>query len=149
MVAPLIIAAGIGAGLKAGGGIYQGFQDKKALKRQARNLEEQARLEEEAAQFDALQAGLKFNDLLGEQKLSVGASGVEAEGSVLDIFAKTIRDKEQTMANILAEGRARAGALRDQARQAKKAGKRAIRNSIIGVIGGGAESAANIYGGTR
>lgn len=143
MVAPLVIAAAAGSALKIGGGIYGGLQARKDSKRAARSLEDQARLEEEAGQFEALQTARQFDSLLGEQKTAVAYSGAETEGSVLDIFSKTIRDKQQSVDNILAASRARAAQLRDQARQARKAGRRALLSSIIGAAGDTATSYAN------
>lgn len=148
MVAPLIIAAGIGAGLKIGGDIWGGINARNDARRQATALNNQAILEEQASAFDALQAQKQFESLLGEQKLSVAVSGSEVEGSVLNIFNKTISDKQQTMQNIIAEGRARANLLRSQARQAKKAGKRALLGGLIGGAGSAMQSFASIKGGS-
>lgn len=144
MVAPLVMAAGVGAALKIGGGIYGGLQAKKDYKKAARSLEEQARLEEEAGKFEALQTARQFDSLLGEQKMTVAASGAETEGSVLNIFDKTLRDKQQSVDNILMAARARASQLRSQAKNAKKAGKRAFLSAVIGAGGDAATSYSNI-----
>lgn len=146
MVAPLVALAGVGAGLKIAGDIWGGINARNDLRHQATILNNQAILEEEAAAFDALQAEKQFNSLLGEQKLSVAVSGVESEGTVLDIFSKTIRDKEETKQNIIKQGQARANALRDQARQAKKAGKRALISGFLGGSGSAMQSFAQIKG---
>lgn len=147
MVAPLVIAGIAGAGLKIGGDIWSGINARNDARAQATILNNQAILEEEAAAFDALQAEKQFESLLGEQKLSVAVSGVETEGSVLDIFNKTISDKQQTMQNIISEGRARANLLRNQARQIKKAGKRALLGGLIGAGGSAIQSYAQMKGG--
>ena len=89
MVAPLVIAGIVGAGLKIGGDIWGGVNARNDARRQATMLNNQAILEEQASAFDALQAEKQFESLLGEQKLSVAVSGSEVEGSVLDIFNKT------------------------------------------------------------
>lgn len=152
MVSPLVIAgiaAGAGSAINIGSGIYAARKERKALRRQADSLDEQARYEEEAAQFDAMQTAIKFDELLGEQKLSTAASGVEAEGSTLDIFAKTISDKQITINNILEEGRRRAQALREEASQAIKTSKGLMRNAIISGLGKGISSGASIYSATK
>lgn len=143
MAAPLVIAAAVGASLKIGGGIYGGLQAKRDSKKVARSLEDQARLEEEAGQFEALQTARQFDSLLGDQKITVAASGAETEGSVLNIFDKTLQDKKESVDNILAAARARAAQLRDQAKQAKKSGRRALISSLIGAGGDAATSYAN------
>ena len=144
MVAPLVIAAAVSTGVKTAGAIYGGIQARKDYRKAARSLEDQARLEEEAGEFEALQTARQFDSLLGEQKMTVAASGAETEGSVLDIFSRTINDKNQSVNNIRAAAKARAAQLRAQARQNKKAGNRALLSSILGVSGDAASSAANI-----
>ena len=148
MVAPLVIAGIVGAGLKIGGDIWGGVNARNDARRQATMLNNQAILEEQASAFDALQAEKQFESLLGEQKLSVAVSGSEAEGSVLDIFNKTISDKRQTMQNIVAEGKARANLLRNQARQIRKAGKRSLLGGFIGGGGSAIQSYASMKGGS-
>ena len=147
MVAPLVIAGIAGAGLKIGGDIWGGVNARNDARAQATILNNQAILEEQAAAFDALQAEKQFESLLGEQKLSVAVSGVETEGSVLNIFNKTISDKQQTMQNIIREGRARANLLRNQARQIEKAGQRALLGGLISAGGSAIQSYAQMKGG--
>ena len=147
MAAPLVIAGIVGAGLKIGGDIWGGVNARNDARRQATMLNNQAILEEQASAFDALQAEKQFESLLGEQKLSVAVSGSEVEGSVLDIFNKTISDKRQTMQNIIAEGKTRANLLRNQARQIRKAGKRSLLGGLIGGGGSAIQSYASMKGG--
>lgn len=135
------------AALQAVGSIWGGINSRNNLRHQATILNNQARLEEEAAAFDAMQAAKQFDSLLGEQHLSVAVSGVEEEGSVLDIFKKTIQDKQTSVEHIIANGRNRANALRDQARQAKKAGRDALISGFLSA-GGSAASAYSSAGGS-
>jgi len=138
MALPIALIAAVG--LKAGGDIWGGVNTRNALRHQATTLNSQARLEEEAAAFNASQTARKFDELLGEQHLSTAVSGVEEEGSVLDIFKKTIQDKQISVEHIIADGRNRANALRNQARQAKKAGRNALISGFLSA-GGSAASA--------
>lgn len=147
MVAPLLIAGIVGVGLKTGGDIWGGVNARNDARRQAAMLNNQAIFEEQASAFDALQVEKQFESLLGEQKLSVAVSGSEVEGSVLDIFNKTISDKQQTMQNIVAEGKARANLLRNQAKQIRKAGKRSLLGGLIGGGGSAIQSYASMKGG--
>ncbi len=144
MVAPYIFAAG--AVLNMASSIYGANMAKKDLKRQAMALEDQARLVEEQGQFQAIQTAKQFEGLLGEQKLSVATSGAEMEGSVLNIFDKTIADKEQNIAIIKRNAQMEANVLRQQAQQARKQRKRLLPMAIassLGNIGQSASSFAN------
>ena len=141
MVAPFIFAAG--AGLSFATNLYGALQQKKELKRQARSLEDQANIIEEEGRFQALETAKKFDSLLGEQKVSVATSGAEMEGSVLNIFDKTIADKEQNVAIIKRNAEMQANYLRDQARQIKKKGKRLLGIAAISSIGNLGQSFAS------
>ena len=112
-------AAATGAVLGAGAQIYGGIQARKAAKKQQRAFDEQARLEQEAAEFAALQKGREFDSLLGTQKARISASGIVREGTSLLILEETLRDKEETINNILKTGAARARAYRNQAANAR------------------------------
>ena len=141
MVAPYIFAAG--AVLNMASSIYGANMAKKDLKRQAMALEDQARLVEEQGQFQAIQTAKQFEGLLGEQKLSVATSGAEMEGSVLNIFDKTIADKEQNIAIIKRNAQMEANVLRQQAQQARKQRKRLLPMAIVSSLGNSAQSSAN------
>lgn len=141
MVAPYIQAAG--AILNMASSIYGANMAKKDLKRQAMALEDQARLVEEQGQFQAIQIAKQFEGLLGEQKLSVATSGAEMEGSVLNIFDKTIADKEQNIAIIKRNAQMEANVLRQQAQQARKQRKRLLPMAIASSLGNIAQSSAN------
>jgi Cft2 family RNA processing exonuclease len=106
-------------------------------------LEDQARLVEEQGQFQAIQTAKQFEGLLGEQKLSVATSGAEMEGSVLNIFDKTIADKEQNIAIIKRNAQMEANLLRQQAQQARKQRKKLLPMAIISSLGNTAQSASN------
>lgn len=136
-------AFGVGAGTSIIGSIYGANMAKKDLRRQALALEDQARLIEEQAQFDAIQTGKQFESLLGEQKLSIATSGAEFEGSVMNILDKTIRDKETNINIIKKNAEAQANFLRTQAQQARKKRKGLMRNAIISSLGNVAQASAS------
>jgi len=141
MVAPFIFATG--AALNLGSSIYGANMAKKDLKRQAMALEDQARLVEEQGQFQAIQTAKQFDSLLGEQKVSVATSGAEMEGSVLNIFDKTIADKEQNIAIIKKNAEIEASLLRQQAMQARKKRKRLLPMAVVSSLGNIGQSASN------
>jgi hypothetical protein len=143
-----------GAALSAAGTISGGFSARKQSKRQARALQQQAafqrqqaQLERELGEFDALQQARSFNKLMGRQRLAFAGSGIKLEGSPLDILDESLRDKEETIENIrtLAESRARAlefgaGQLGQQAKDTKRAGRNALIGSIFGAAGSGLQA---------
>lgn len=133
------MAAGaiIGAGIAAGSKVYEGIQARKAAKRQARALSEQARLERESAEFEAIQASRRFDKLLGTQKARISGSGIKLEGSPLLILEETLRDKKETIENIRRFGSARSEALRNEAFNATRQGRSAMTSSIVGAFGSG------------
>jgi len=92
----LIASAAVGAA----GGIYGGFEQKKAADAQADIYDEQGRAVQRAADFEIAQTANEFDRVLGEQKLSIAASGRELSGSPLEILDKTLRDKETEISNI-------------------------------------------------
>jgi len=154
MATGTVLAAG--AGLQAGGSIFGGISGFKQSKRQKRALEaqanfnrQQAQIERELGEFDVAQQSRAFDKLMGRQRLSFAASGVELAGSALDVLEESARDKQATIENIrlLAESKARAlefgaGQLMQQGRDTMRAG----RNALVSSIFGGAGSALKGYG---
>lgn len=134
MALPLAIFAA-GSVLKTGGSIYSAIQNRKDLKKQAMALDDQARLIEEQAQFEATQTARQFENLLGEQKVGIATSGAEFEGSVLNILDQTLRDKEISVKNIYDNAQRQANFLRDQARQTRKKRKNLLGMSLISSAG--------------
>jgi hypothetical protein len=141
MIGAYIQAAG--AVLNIASTIYGANMAKKDLRRQAMALEDQARLVEEQAQFQSIQTAKQFESLLGEQKLSVAISGAEMEGSLLNIFDKTIADKEENIAIIKRNAEIEANLLRQQTQQVRKKRKRLLPMAIVSGLGNIAQSASN------
>lgn len=157
MATGLMIAA---VGLQAGGQIFGGIAARKQSKKQKRALEaqaafnrQQAKLERELGEFEATQQARSFDRLIGRQRLSIAASGIKLEGSPLDIIDESLRDKEETIANIrmVAESRARAlefgaGQLMQQGKDVARAGRNALIGSIFGAAGSAIGAAAKKKG---
>ena len=136
-----------GAAVAGGGQIFGGIQARKASKKQQAAFDAQARLEREAAEFEAIQAGRKFDTLLGSQKARIAGSGIKLEGSSpMMILEETLRDRMETISNIKKFGAARSDALKAQAGNARDAGRDAMTSSIIGAFGTAAKSASQIKG---
>ena len=90
-----------GAILTGGGQIAGGIRARNAAKGQATQLRNQARLEREAAEFKAVQQARQFDKLIGTQKTRIAASGIKLEGSPMLLIEESLRDKEETIQNIL------------------------------------------------
>ena len=141
--------AAAGAALGIGSQIYGGYQAKKASKEQARLIEEQARRERLAAEFEAQQQERNFERLLGQQRLNFAASGVKLEGSALDIIEETVKDKEQTIKNILEAGATRSARLRSEAALTRRRGRDVFISSLIGAGGQALRSGSQIAGASK
>lgn len=139
MATGAVIAGGVIAG---GGQIAGGIRARNAAKGQATQLKNQARLEREAAEFQAIQKAREFDKLLGRQNLSIAASGIKLTGSPLLLIEETLRDKEETIANIRKFGAAAAGALTSEAQNVQRAGRDAFVGSVIGGFGAGLSTAS-------
>jgi hypothetical protein len=137
-----------GAVLSGGSQIYGGIQARKAAKEQQAALDARARLERESAEFEAIQAGRKFDKLLGTQKARISGSGIMLEGSPMMLIEETLRDKAETIANIKRHGQARSDALKAQAGNVRDAGRDALTSSIIGAFGTGLKTASK-FGGSK
>lgn len=129
-----------GTTLAGGSRIYGGLQARKAAKKQQANLDAQAILEREAAEFQALQAERRFDKLLGTQKARISGSGIKLEGSPMDILEQTLNDQRETITNIRQTGDSRARALQDLAGNARDAGRNALTASVVGAFGTGLKS---------
>jgi hypothetical protein len=135
----------VGAGLSLAGSIYGASKANKDLKNQQLALFDQARLVEEQGEFEAIQTGKQFENLLGEQKLSIATSGAEFEGSVMNILDKTIKDKENNVEMIKKNAKIEANYLRTQAEQIRKKRKGLMANAVASSLGGIAQSASSLF----
>ena len=133
----------VGAGLNLVGSIYGANKANKDLKRQQLALFDQARLVEEQGEFEAIQTGKQFENLLGEQKLSIATSGAEFEGSVMNILDKTIKDKEINVAIIKKNAKTEANYLKAQAEQIRKKRKGLMANAVVSSLAGIGQSATS------
>lgn len=135
-----------GAAIAGGGQIYGGLQARKAAKKQQAALDAQARLERESAEFEAVQAGRKFDKLLGTQKARISGSGIMLEGSPMLLIEETLRDKAETIENIKRYGQARSDTLKAQAGNVRDTGRDQLTSSIIGAFGTGLKARSQIAG---
>lgn len=127
VVAPLAIA------MQAGSQIFGGIQQSKALKAEARALEENARRTEGDGARSALETYRASRMQLGEDMAAAGASGgVFGGSSAADVIAASAIEREMEIMNIHYQANSEATALRKDAKQRRKAAKGAIIGSILG-----------------
>ena len=140
MVAPMVIAAGVQAGLSFFGGLSSSRKKRKAKKRQAAEARRQAleagrRLEIRLAAMNRAK-----NRLQGARRAAVGASGQTRSGSALEVLTDRAREDEVTVAVARLEGEQQINAiLRGASVLSKQAG--AI-NPLIDAITAGVGAAA-------
>ena len=122
--------AGVGAGLQAGGQIFQGIAAKKASDSEAKQYMAKAAEEKAAGSYAAYEKG-KETDKLVSRQTAVGAAGGAGGVGLLDIIADTqmrgdyLRDME------LATAENRSRGMADKAAAAKVKGKNALIGSFL------------------
>lgn len=127
MGAELALLAG---GAKAGGEIFSGIEKRKALKREAREVKDEA-------DFLAQQTREEAEKVQERQKLRFIKSGIDiAPGTALDVLAETKRKGERQASRIQTKGRKQAKVL-----------KRTGRNALIGGLLRGGSTAISAFGG--
>lgn len=132
--------------LNLGGSLLSGFAANRAAKRQARQIEENARNQFNA---DLLQAGeirREGDRTLSDALAAIAAGGGDASsaGSV-DQLAKLDREYEYNRLGFLYDASLRKQGALDQARAIRKGGKEALVSSLIG----GAGSALSTYAASK
>ncbi|MBO9380022.1 hypothetical protein GG804_24960 [Sphingomonas histidinilytica] len=123
-----------GAALSAGGSIFGGIQKSKALKSEARQLEENAGLERAMSQREAMEERRQAR-LLSSRALAVAAAsgGGADDPSIVDAIADIEGEGAYRSAAALYSGESDAQALEAQARARRKGAKSA---KIAGFIDG-------------
>lgn len=124
MVAPVALAAG-GAGLKAVGSLKAGKKQKRAADYNAQVSEQQAQQAEYQASVEEKRQRQLASKVIGSARAQVGASGIAASGSALDVLADSAAKAEQDALLIRYGGKVAATNLRNQAQQQRKEGKAA------------------------
>jgi hypothetical protein len=154
----LIGVAAAGVGVAAYGQYQQGKQAQAQAKAQSRwNLynakvaQRQAEAELQAAKFESAQHKKKAKALLARQRVAIGASGVEMEGSPLLVAEDTAAELAKEAANIRTTGQRRVSAFKSQSildvSKASAARSRAAgfgRAAVIGTGGSILQGAARV-----
>ncbi len=122
----------VGGIVGAGGQIFSGIEKRKALRKEAREVEEESAFLAEKTEEEA-------ERVQERQKLTFIKSGIEiAPGTAL-----------LTLAETKARGTRQAGRIRERGRRQAKTLRRAGRNVLIGSLLGGASTGLTAFGGSQ
>lgn len=128
----------VAVGLEAGGKIFGGIEEGKALRRQARADEENARLTELQASVDATEVVRDEAMVAGDMAAGFAESGFAVgSGSAFDLVMQSAFNRERDIAALRRGAASEAGNFRASA----KANRRAARNAVIGSLFSAASSA--------
>lgn len=134
MEAAPFLAAGA-AGVSAIGSIHQGQSQAAAARFNAQVSEQNAQIVRQQAAEEESRARREGRRLLGRQRAAIGASGIQVEGSPLDVLADTAAELELDALTVRHRGLLEALGLTQQA-SLDRARARSARTA--GFIGAGA-----------
>ena len=137
MVQPMVVAAGVQAGLSFFGGLGRSKSKKRELKRQA---DERRRRALEAGQRLTIRlasARRATNRLQGSRRAAVAASGQTRSGSALEVLFDRAREDENTIDLMRMEGQQQINAImRGAAVLTKQAAEiNPMRDALFGAVG--------------
>lgn len=129
-------AAMVGGGLlSAYGQMQQGYAAKQAGEYNAQMAEMNAELTLKQAAEEETKFRSMFKRQLGDMRASVGASGVQLEGSPLEVMQDSIAQAELDATAIKTQGQRRAWALRSEAALQRYQGAAAQQGAMFGAAG--------------
>jgi hypothetical protein len=135
---PAIIIAGTLA--SAGASIYGGIQANSAANREAKALQEQGRLAQEAADAEAQSHATDVRRFAANQSLAFLANGVSLAGSPLLVLEDTVKQGQAEVDSITRSGNAQNALYNQRATNTRNSG----RAALIGGIGTAAGSVATM-----
>jgi hypothetical protein len=136
-------ATAVGAGLSAVSALSQGAAANSAAKYNAALYERNARITEQNAQMQEDRQRRLAAMRAGANRAAIGASGITAEGSALDLLESNAAQEELDALMIRWNGQTAAGDLRANAQLQRSAGRTAMFNGFAGA------GSALLLGGTR
>ncbi len=128
---PLAIIAAGGV-LGAAGKIYEGQAAKKAAEYNAQVAKKNAVLTLRQAADEERQVKVQGRKVIGDMRANFAASGIQMEGSALDVLAESAANIEADVLNIRFTGQMKADSLMDEARMQRSAGNSAMNASYLG-----------------
>lgn len=130
------------AGMQVVGALQSGAAERAAAEHNAQMSEQEARMIEAQAKEDERRLRIASRKHLGDMRANVGASGVQMEGSVLDVLAESAATAELDAQTIRIQGRERAYAARMGASLSRSEGASASTRALYGAAGAAASGMA-------
>lgn len=122
-------------GLQVAGSVAGGLMENSAAKREGRQLDEAARLDERQGSDDAMAAYRASRMQLGEDMAALAGSGFAiGGGSAQDLLSAALVERELEGMNIRESARLAAEDKRRQAQARRKAGKAAMFGGLLGGV---------------
>lgn len=142
MSGPLSIASG---GLKAFSAYKAGKKAKKAAGFNAAVSEQQATEAEQSAAIEERRQRQLSKKIIGGARAQIGASGIAATGSALDVLSASAAAAEEDALLIRHQGKVQATALRNEAVLQRKQGSAAATAGYVSAASALANTGAEIY----
>lgn len=128
----------------AAGSIIQGVAGLKAGNRNARRLNEQAREEQRTSAAEIRTLKDEARSVIGEQLAAQVSGGfLGGTGTALDALRQSQIEAAMDVMELRRQGELRARALRTEARDAKRAGRFALLEGVLGAASGAMKSSSD------
>jgi len=154
----ILAAMAAGTAVTAYGQYQQGQAQERALNYQAAVQERNAQIAKQNADYDAQRQSARLRRAIGSQRAAVLASGIQMEGTALELQQDTVQQAEMDRLAILYGGeinyqnaRSEAELSRMQGKSAAQAGTTAAFGTVLGGFGnvGIAGRRMGYFGGTK
>jgi hypothetical protein len=140
----ILVAAAVGTAVTAYGQYQAGQAQERALNYQAAVQERNAQIAKQNAEYDAQRQESRLRRAIGSQRAAVLASGIQMEGTALELQQDTVQQAEMDRLAILYGGetnyqnaRSEAELSRMQGKAAGQAGTTAAFGTVLGGFGQG------------
>jgi len=138
----ILVAAAVGTAVTAYGQYQAGQAQERALNYQAAVQERNAQIARQNAEYDAQRQSARLRRAIGSQRAAVLASGIQMEGTALELQQDTVQQAEMDRLAILYGGeinyqnaRSEAELSRMQGKAAGQAGTTAAFGTVLGGFG--------------
>jgi len=146
MAGPAAILLGAGALLNAYGAYQQGVAARAAGEYNAKVAEQNAQIARETAAEEERRKRIETRRQLGQMRSARGASGIQLDGSALDVLQDSAATAELDALTIRHQGEVQAFGYESQARMARMEGEAGYQAGMIGAAGSLLNAGGQAYG---
>lgn len=122
-------------GLAAGASVVQGIMGYSAANKEARLIERQGQLEQEAANDEAARHAKEVRRFAAKQKLAFLKNGVQLDGTPLDVLDETFTEGQKEVDATVRRGVETANLRRGQAANTRAKGRAALVGGLGSAVG--------------